>query len=513
LSLLGIVLTARGLHAQQSPRIDTGSLPDGTVGVNYNQVLAASRGTPPYVWSQSAGSLPAGLNLAANGTISGTPASAGKATFTVRVTDSSSQKRTDTQQLSITIVNPPLTITTDSLPGAIVGTPYSQTLSATGGTAPYTWSRQSGSLPSGMTLSSDGIISGTPAGTGTFSFAARVADRSSPSQNASKTFTVVVTALPALTITTAALASGTVGSPYSQRLAATGGAPPYVWSLSSGSLPNGLGLSSSGEISGVPTAPGTATFETRVADAASPAHVTIRNFAIVIANSVPSAIPNLSLTGIPNAANPTQQIQVAAELAAPYAAPLSGTLTASFIPTTTPVDDPMVRFSTGTRTANFTIPANAMRAVFASPVFLLTGTVSGVVNLTASIQDGPTGVLIGSVLVRPLPPQITNVSAVRKSGALEIQATGYSTERRINAVEFGFDVKTADGVTRVNLSRNVQAEFDNWYRNPTSAGFGSAFVFTQSFYIQGDPNSVQSVTISLTNEQGRTSSLPVQITN
>jgi hypothetical protein len=139
--------------------------------------------------------------------------------------------------------------------------------------------------------------------------------------------------------------------------------------------------------------------------------------------------------------------------------------------------------------------------------------VSGVVNLTASIQGGPTGVLIGSVLVRPLAPQVMSVAAVRKSGAIEIQTTGYSTERRVNTVEFAFDVKTADAVMKVNLSRDVQAEFDAWYRNPTSAGFGSAFVFTQSFFIQGDPNTVQSVTLTFTNEQGRTSSLPVQITN
>ena len=70
--------------------ITTSSLPAGTVGVAYSQALGASGGTPPYTWSVASGSLPAGLSLAAGGTISGTPGTAGSSSFTVRVTDSAS---------------------------------------------------------------------------------------------------------------------------------------------------------------------------------------------------------------------------------------------------------------------------------------------------------------------------------------------------------------------------------------------------------------------------------------
>jgi transglutaminase/protease-like cytokinesis protein 3 len=89
-------------------------------------------------------------------------------------------------------VSSTLSITTSTLPGGMVGSSYSATLSATGGTPPYSWSIVSGSLPSGLTLSTAGVISGTPSSTGTFSFTVQVRDSSSPAQTAQKTFSVMV---------------------------------------------------------------------------------------------------------------------------------------------------------------------------------------------------------------------------------------------------------------------------------------------------------------------------------
>src|SRR5208283_4784413 len=82
---------------------------------------------------------------------------------------------TATQALSITI-NAALTITTTSLPGGEAGVGYSQTLAASGGTTPYTWSVSAGTLPAGLSLSSAGVISGTPTTAGTSSFTVQVAD-------------------------------------------------------------------------------------------------------------------------------------------------------------------------------------------------------------------------------------------------------------------------------------------------------------------------------------------------
>src|SRR5207249_4718900 len=148
------------------------------------------------------------------------------------------------------------------LPSGTVGTSYSQTLAATGGTPPYAWSVISGSLPAGLTLNvTSGAISGTPTTAGTSNFTVQVRD--SERGEASKAFTLTInsTAPPLSITTTSPLAGGTAGTAYSQTLAATGGAPPYGWSVISGSLPAGLTLNTtSGAISGTPTTAGTSNF-------------------------------------------------------------------------------------------------------------------------------------------------------------------------------------------------------------------------------------------------------------
>ncbi len=240
-------------------------LPSGTVGVPYNTTLAAAGGTPGYTWTLAGGSLPTGLSLASNGTISGTPSGAATSNFTVRVTDSVSA--TTTKALSLTIGSN-LTITTSSpLPNGTVGVPYSTTLSATGGTPSYTWTVADGALPTGLSLSTGGTISGTPSGAaGTFTFTVRVTD--SASASTTKAFSIsVFTGLTV--ITNSPLPGGTVGVSYSATLAAGGGTPSYTWTLSAGALPSGLNLSTSGTISGTPSATGTFSFTVRVTDSLS----------------------------------------------------------------------------------------------------------------------------------------------------------------------------------------------------------------------------------------------------
>jgi len=162
-------------------QITTTSLPNGAVNTAYSETLAATGGVTPYTWSVISGSLPSGLSLASStGLISGTPTSSGTSNFTVQVTDSQDPADTDTQALSITIdpePEPP-TITTTSLPDGTKNQPYSQTVQATGGTTPYTWSIVSGSLPKGLSLnSSTGEISGKPKPpTGTSNFTVRCTD-------------------------------------------------------------------------------------------------------------------------------------------------------------------------------------------------------------------------------------------------------------------------------------------------------------------------------------------------
>ena len=163
-----------------------------------------------------------------------------------------------------------VTFTTPStLSPGVVGTAYTATLAAKDGTAPYIFTLAGLPLPGGLTLASSGAITGTPTTAGTVSFLVQVTDSAVPPATPNTAlFTITITApATALAITTsAALPDGMSGVAYSQALAATGGTPPYVWSLASGTLPVGLTLSSSGTISGMPTAVGNSAFSIQVKD-------------------------------------------------------------------------------------------------------------------------------------------------------------------------------------------------------------------------------------------------------
>jgi hypothetical protein len=158
-----------------------------------------------------------------------------------------------------------LQVSTDILPDGETGIYYSQPLAASGGTAPYTWSITKGALPAGLTLnSSNGLINGIPATTGTFSFTAMVTDSTGDTDN-SKNLTIKINPAPA--ITTSSLPNGNKDRNYSRTLAASGGIQPYTWSIVSGALPAGLSLNSTtGTISGKPAVTGTFTFTVRVTD-------------------------------------------------------------------------------------------------------------------------------------------------------------------------------------------------------------------------------------------------------
>ncbi len=248
--------------------ITTTSLPPGEVSGYYDQFLSATTAYPPATWSLISGSLPPGLTgNPATGEIYGTPTNAGTFNFTVQVTDNNSQ--TANQALSLTI-SAPVQVTTASLPNGSQGGYYSASLAALGGQSPYLWSLSpgSGSLPPGLTMTTDGILSGTPTSLGTFYFFVRVTDAAMGTDDQLLSLTVKVAS--SLQVTTKTLPEGAQGAAYSQQLAASGGQPPYLWSLSPGSdsLPPGLTLSTNGILSGAPAGGGIFYFFARVTDAA-----------------------------------------------------------------------------------------------------------------------------------------------------------------------------------------------------------------------------------------------------
>jgi uncharacterized repeat protein (TIGR03803 family) len=225
------------------------SLPNGVVGTNYPGSLAplTTGGSPPYTWALTSGTLPAGLQLIpTTGAIMGTPTTQGTSSFTITVSDAEDPQATFQQTFNISIGGQ-LELTTPSplTPNAAVGQPYSVQLQASGGTAPYTFSfvTNAGNVPPGLTLSSNGIISGTPTQYtipvgGYNNFFVMVSDSSNPQLSSPFGMAIQVQSTlqivpPTLGDDEPGLPDGTVGVLTSVPLAATGGIPPYKWSASS----------------------------------------------------------------------------------------------------------------------------------------------------------------------------------------------------------------------------------------------------------------------------------------
>ena len=154
-----------------------------------------------------------------------------------------------------------LAIGPSALPGGVAGSGYNQTLTASGGSGPYSFAIASGQVPPGVSLGSGGSLSGTPTKAGTFSFVVRVTG--SGGATGSRTFTLKID----LALTPGALAGGVTGVAYNQQLSATGGTPPYFFRVVGGTLPDGLGFTGSGVVSGIPTKAGTFALTVEASDA------------------------------------------------------------------------------------------------------------------------------------------------------------------------------------------------------------------------------------------------------
>jgi hypothetical protein len=159
-----------------APNITTLTLPDWTAGRPYSQQLQVVGGTGTKTWSDLNNDLTGtGLSLTPGGLLSGTPINSGQIAFTARVQDQVGA--TDDQPLTV-MINAAPQITTSSMPDGTTGVSYSVQLESAGGTGTKTWTDVDTSLSgSGLTLSSTGLVSGTPTQPGTVNFTAKVTDQ------------------------------------------------------------------------------------------------------------------------------------------------------------------------------------------------------------------------------------------------------------------------------------------------------------------------------------------------
>ena len=239
------------------------TLPDLPVNAAYSVQLTASTGTQPVEFTVSAGSLPPGLSLAPDGSLSGTPTAYGAYAFTVTATDAGGCFGTRSYALDVTC--PVITVLPSTLPNPPIGVPYSQAITNDGGDPPVTFTLVAGSLPPGLAFSSGGLLDGTPTTVGSYPFTIRAT--AVGGCFAERAYTLSV-ACPAMAVLPAALVDGVLGTPFVQSVSASAGIGPFTWAVTSGALPAGLALGAgTGEISGTPTTVATSVFELRVTDA------------------------------------------------------------------------------------------------------------------------------------------------------------------------------------------------------------------------------------------------------
>jgi hypothetical protein len=187
-----------------------------------------------------------------------------------------------------------------------VGTPYSHTVSWKPGTGcpPFKYAVVGGAFPPGLSLSSDGHITGTPTKAGTYTFYIRQTDNCGPEGEGNAPFVITIQGgAPPLAVTSETLLNGEVELSYLVALTASGGgSASRAWSVTAGQLPPGLGLSSEGHLSGTPTAAGAYAFTATVSDGTS------------------SSSKSLALTIIPGITVNASPIVPTAEVRTPYSA-------------------------------------------------------------------------------------------------------------------------------------------------------------------------------------------------
>ena len=258
----------------------TPTVPTGTpISISFT----GTGGVGPYRFTLC-GSLPPGTTFS-NGVLSGTPTTPG--TFTVCVTIADSTGAVFTKNFALTVAPPAALSLSGSLSDAKVGVPYAGQISAAGGAGPYSYAGSG--LPDGLSLSASGSISGTPGTAGQFSFTATATDSTGAKANGTFRITIV----PAdLSIVTASLPDGVVGVAYSASLTASGGVPPYKWTVTG--LPDGVTATAAGAISGTPTKAGSFTVIVSVTDAAGTSIAPARRPSPVTIAPAPLAITTAS---------------------------------------------------------------------------------------------------------------------------------------------------------------------------------------------------------------------------
>jgi len=236
--------------------IGPSEIPGATKGQAYSGVqFEADGGTPAYSLAISSGSLPAGMTMARNGTLSGNPQQAGVFNFTVTATDA--RKFKGSQNYALFVEDPPqIAVSPAEVPPGAQGQPYRGTqFRASGGTAPHSFSVSNGNLPPGLTMNTGGSLAGTPQRAGRYNFSVTATDQAG--FTGARAYNLTINAPTQIAVSPAELPPGNQGQPYRGiQFRASGGTPPHQFSIAGGALPPGLVVTPQGLLGGTPAQAG-----------------------------------------------------------------------------------------------------------------------------------------------------------------------------------------------------------------------------------------------------------------
>ena len=471
-------------------------------GAPLSQSIVASGGAGGYSYAVTTGALPTGITLnSTTGLLSGRTTSVGSSSFTITATDNGASGAGAPFVVSgsyvLTVSPPVISFDQTSLPAATVALPYSQTITASGGLAPYSLAVTAGALPAGVNLSGGGVLSGTPTAGGGFTFTVTATDASgAPGPfSAARQFTLSVSA-PVVVLPTTGLASGQAGTAYSAALnPATGGIAPYIYAVTGGSLPAGIVLSSSGTLSGLPTAFGSFAFSVTATDSSTGAgpYNAVQGYTLVIAQATPVA-NSVSVTvayGSGNTLIPLNLSGGAASSVTVASAPANGTASVSG---TNISYQPNASFSgtdsftyaatngggtSAPATVTITVGAPALTITASGP---LSATVGANYNQTFSFAGGTAP--FGSHQVTGLPAGLaltgTTANSVTISGTPRSQGTFALS---VSAS----DSSTGNGPFVASQSFTLTVAAPNLVIAPASGSFSSSYAtaFSQNFTASG----------------------------
>ena len=471
-----------------------------TVSVNYT--TADGTATQPADYTSTSGTLtftPGQTTRTITVPVVGETVPEANETFFVNLSGASNATIADNQGVgTITNDDVPVTVSPGTLPGGAVTAAYSQTLSASGGVAPYSFAVTAGALPAGLSLSAGGVLSGTPTAGGSFNFTATATD-SSPFPGpfaGSQAYTLTVTA-PTIVLPAASLAGGTVGTAYADSItAASGGTAPYSYAVTAGALPGGLTLNAaSGAITGTPSAPGTFNFSITATDSSTGTgpYTATRAYAITVID-IPPVANAVTLTVAYNAAATPVTLSItggAATSVAVASAPSHGTAIASgtsitYQPTTG-YGGPDSFTYTATNSGGTSAPATVTVTVN-DPV--ITSTASGSFAATVGLPYSQTITLFGGA--QPWGAyQVTNLPAglsITGTTANSVTVSGTPTQAgSFSLTGSATDSSTGNGPYTVSEVYVLTVAAPGLALAPAAATFNTPYAaaYSQSFTASG----------------------------